>query len=60
MIRKLLSGIMLSLVLSMNMSVFAFENYDNDIEHIQIHKDSKVDLVKVTPAGNIIQKENHY
>lgn len=50
---------MLSMMIPLNLGAFAFEDYDNDIEHIQLNKDSKVDLVKITPAGNIIQKENY-
>ena len=37
----------------------AFDYLDNDIEHMQAVKNAKINLVKVTPAGNIIQKENY-
>ena len=41
------------------MAAFAFDYYDNDIEHMQTVENSKINLVKITPAGNIIQKENY-
>ncbi|MBE7707562.1 MAG: hypothetical protein E7Z88_02525 [Cyanobacteria bacterium SIG27] len=37
----------------------AFEYTDNDIEHLQTSENSKINLVKVSPCGNIIQKENY-
>jgi len=59
--KKLLSVLMVAsfLSLSLPMSVMAYGIEDNEIEHIQLKKDSKVNLVKVTDGGNIIQKENY-
>ena len=50
----------LSSFLALNVQVGAFANYsDVDIEHMQTIEDAKIDLVKITPSGNIIQKENN-
>ncbi len=40
------------------LSAFAFATADGEVEHIQPLKNSKIDLVKITPSGNVIQKEN--
>ena len=40
----------------------SFNYSDNDVEHVQHpanFKDAKIDLVKVTPSGNVMQKENN-
>ena len=37
---------------------FAYDCSMDDVEHLKINKNSKIDLVKITPDGNIIQKEN--
>lgn len=31
---------------------------EDDVEHLETTKNSKIDLVKITPSGNIIQKES--
>lgn len=36
----------------------AYNYIDSDIEHLQTQKNVKIDLVKITQGGNIIQKEN--
>ena len=55
MFRKFLATSLLSTMLFSN--AFAFDYLDNDIEHLQAVENSKINLVKVTPCGNIIQKE---
>ena len=41
-------------------SALAFDYQDNDVEHLQpVVKNAKIDLVKITSGGNIIQKENY-
>ena len=59
--KKLLSAILLTSFLSFSLPAvtYAFGYEDNDIEHIQLEKDAKVNLVKVSSAGNIIEKENY-
>lgn len=57
MFKKLFSLLLVSPMLFS--SVLAFDYTDNDIEHLQIDENSKINLVKVTPCGNIIQKENY-
>jgi len=59
--KKIVSSLILAgfLSVSLNACSYAFSYEDTDIEHIQINKDSKVNLVKVTSGGNIIQKENY-
>lgn len=59
MYNKILSGTLLSIFLAVfgSNGAFAF-SYDN-VEHVQVTKNSKIDLVKITPGGNIIQKENN-
>ena len=61
MFKKVLSVSLLSTILFSNvqLSTFAFDYLDNDIEHLQVTKNQKINLVKVTPCGNIIQKENY-
>lgn len=60
MIKKILSTTLLSTFLFSNIQIAsAFDYLDNDIEHMQISENSKINLVKVTPCGNIIQKENY-
>ena len=60
MFKKMLSLTILSSFLALNVQVGAFANYsDVDIEHMQTIEDAKIDLVKITPSGNIIQKENN-
>ncbi len=61
MIRKFLSATLLSAFAFSNIQLasMAFDYTDNDIEHLQAVENSKINLVKVTPCGNIIQKENY-
>ena len=58
--KKILSAlIILSFFSVFPTCAFAYNSEDADIEHIQLNKDSKVNLVKITSGGNIIQKENY-
>ncbi len=59
--KKLLSSFIIASFLSLSLpaSVFAYSYDDTEIEHIQLNKDSKVNLVKITNGGNVIQKENN-
>lgn len=41
------------------LGAFAFSCPDGEVEHMQATKHSKIDLVKITPEGNVIQKENN-
>ena len=56
MFKKIFSATLLSTMLFSN--ALAFDYSENDIEHLQVNQNSKINLVKVTPCGNIIQKEN--
>ena len=59
MYKKILSGILMSLILTPY--VFAGAYQDSEIEHLNNMNSKispKVDLVKITSGGNIIQKEN--
>lgn len=58
MFKKLAISFLLSNFILIQTS-FAFNCSENDVEHLQTTKNSKIDLVKVTPDGNIIQKENN-
>ena len=58
--KKILSAFILASFLgAFPMSALAYSTDDADIEHVQPIKNSKINLVKVTSAGNIIQKENY-
>ena len=60
MFRKFLATSLLSAFLLTNVQIVsAFDYLDNDVEHLQAVENSKINLVKVTPCGNIIQKENY-
>ena len=60
MYKKFLSLTLLSsILLTTQMTTLAFDYLDRDIEHLQVTKDAKINLVKVTPCGNVIQKENY-
>lgn len=61
MIKKILSATLLSTFILSNVQLgaLAFDYSENDIEHLQAVENSKINLVKVTPCGNIIQKENY-
>jgi len=59
MYKKILSGILLSILFTFSLPVFA--NQDSEIEHLNILDNKihpKVDLVKISQSGNVIQKEN--
>ncbi len=58
MYKKIFSVSLASLMLFSG-STFAFNIEDGSVEHLKSDKSSKINLVKVTPAGNVIQKENH-
>lgn len=59
--KKLLSCMLIAGLISFcaPLSVLAFGYEDSDIEHVQLNDNAKVNLVKVTSGGNIIQKENN-
>ena len=57
MFKKVLASALLSSFVFLNAQVFAYD-YSNDIEHVQLTKNSKIDLVKIAPNGNVMQKEN--
>ena len=59
--KKFLSVLIVACFLSFSLPLgaFAYNMEDADIEHTQLTKNSKVNLVKVTSGGNIIQKENY-
>ena len=60
MFKKILSVTLLSAIIaSTSMQAFAYNYNDTDVEHLQTVKDAKIDLVKITPSGNVIQKENN-
>lgn len=40
------------------MSALAYNYPDGEVEHLKTAKNSKINLVKITPSGNVIQKEN--
>ena len=62
MFKKVLSTTLLIFCFNafMPISALAFDYQDNDVEHLQpVVKNAKIDLVKITSGGNIIQKENY-
>ena len=61
MFKKLLSLTIISSFIFTNttMSAMAYKYNNVDVEHMQTIENAKIDLVKVTPSGNIIQKENY-
>ncbi len=60
MFKKVLSMTLLSVIVaSTSMQAFAYTYQDTDVEHLQTTKNAKIDLVKITPSGNVIQKENN-
>ena len=59
MFKKVLSTTLLIFCFNafMPISTLAFDYQDNDVEHLQpVVKNAKIDLVKITSGGNIIQK----
>ena len=59
MYRKIFAFSLVSFMLASNALVFAYDSNDTEIEHLQTTENAKINLVKVTPAGNVIQKENY-
>ena len=61
MFKKLLSSALVAsfVFANISMSAMAYRYNDVDVEHLQIMENAKIDLVKITPSGNIIQKENY-
>ncbi len=61
MIKKVMSLSLLTVLsISMNLPIYAYQSEDADIEHLKTpEENSKIDLVKITEGGNIIQKENY-
>ncbi len=60
MFKKIMSLTILSLIFSsLSLQGLAYSYNDTDVEHLQTVKDAKIDLVKITPSGNVIQKENN-
>jgi len=57
MYKKIISFVLLSTLLMPYSLANSYE--DNDVEHLITEKNAKIDLVKVTTGGNIIQKENY-
>ena len=62
MFKKALSAGMILTVIALNpIAALAYSYQDTDVEHIpstKATKNAKIDLVKITSGGNIIQKEN--
>ena len=60
MFKKFLSLSLLStIILSSQLPTLAYSNFDVDVEHMQSEENAKMNLVKVTNGGNVIQKENY-
>ena len=61
MFKKIFATTLLSIMILSNVQLgaMAFDYTDNDVEHLQVTKNSKINIVKVAPCGNIIQKENY-
>ncbi len=60
MFKKVLSTTLLSVMIaSASVQAFAYTYQDTDVEHLQTTKSAKIDLVKIAPDGNVIQKENN-
>lgn len=57
--KKTIAALLLAPILSMTSTLPVFASGCVDVEHLPEVKNAKVDLVKVTPSGNIIQKENY-
>ena len=60
MYKKILSLSLLStLFFTTNISALAYSSFDVDVEHLHTTENAKMNLVKVTSGGNVIQKENY-
>ena len=59
MYKKLLSVGILSAFVGLSFPALAYNESFDDVEHLKSTKDAKIDLVKITQTGNIIQKENY-
>ena len=59
MYKKLLSIGILSAFIGLSVPALAYSESFDDVEHLKSTKDAKIDLVKITQTGNIIQKENY-
>ncbi len=59
MYKKLLAMSLLIIFSSLHLPAFAYSECADDVEHLSQVKNSKIDLVKITQTGNIIQKENY-
>ena len=59
MFKKILSiSLLTTLFLANTLPTLAYSVSDTDIEHLQTIDNAKLNLVKITSGGNIIQKEN--
>lgn len=59
MFKKVMSfSLLIAMVGAFNLPVFAYSDESTDIEHLKTLDSAKVDLVKITNGGNVIQKEN--
>lgn len=60
MFKKTISlGLLTFFAASSMLPALAYSFEDTDVEHLQTTKNAKINLVKITPCGNIIQKENN-
>lgn len=60
MFKKFLSLSLLStMFFATNIPALAYSSIDTDVEHMQTIDSAKMNLVKVTSGGNVIQKENY-
>ena len=61
MIKKIFSAMLLSTVIlaQSQLLTYAYDCPNDQIEHLQTVENAKIDLVKITSAGNIIQEENY-
>ena len=59
MYKKVFSAALLFAFIGLYAPVFAYSESMDDVEHMTQNKNTKIDLVKITQSGNIIQKENY-
>ncbi len=57
--KKIFSAVLLFAFIGFCLPVFAYSESMDDVEHMTRNKNTKIDLVKITQSGNIIQKENY-